>query len=145
MKHMSNTQRIWTIIGIVCGLALFGFLLFSIFQGSPVFSVGASGGAVPDSAVTGSAMAIGRNGPITVEVVADSDRIYQIRVPSEGETPDIGGVAITKLAKEIISGQTLDVDSVSGATITSEALKTAIGSALQQTGVDTKQFGVRLV
>ena len=145
MKHMSREQRIWTIIGIVCGLALFGFLLFSIFQGSPVFSVGASGGAVPDSAVTGSAMAIGRNGPITVEVVADSDRIYQIRVPSEGETPDIGGVAITKLAKEIISGQTLDVDSVSGATITSEALKTAIGSALQQTGVDTKQFGVRLV
>ena len=132
MKHMGKEQRIWTIIGILCGLALAAFLIFSITSGSPDFVVGVRDGAVPETAMRATAEATGRNGPVEIEVVADNDQIYQLRVVDEKETLDIGSVAISQLMKAIVKDQTLDVDAVSGATISSDALKSAVGSALSR-------------
>ena len=61
------------------------------------------------------------------------DEVYitELKLTGEGETPDIGGAALTTLETEIYKQQTAEVDGVSGATITSDAVKEAVGKALK--------------
>ena len=104
-RDTKKKERISDIVGACSGILLLAIL--------------------PDSAMTVQGTADGRNGPITVEVVADQDQIYQLRVLSQEETDGIGSEALTKLPKAIINGQDLDVDAVGGATITLTALAIA--------------------
>ena len=82
------------------------------------------------------AEAYGNNGYIDVEVTVSADRITDIKVTQNRETPFMGGMAIRELTKDIIGYQTLNVDSISGATVTSAAFKKAVGEALAQSGVN---------
>lgn len=45
---------------------------------------------------------------------------------------DKGGVVIEKLPGQMIDNQTYDVDAISGATVTSDALKEAVARCLEQ-------------
>ena len=144
-KNAERAERIGNIVGILSGILLAAILVFNIVSANTVHTIGVRSGEVPEAAMTVQGTAEGRNGPITVEVVADSENIYQLRVLSEEETEGIGSEALTKIPKAIFRDQNLDVDAVGGATITSEALKNAIVSALQEAGIDTKAFGLRTV
>ena len=57
-------------------------------------------------------------------------------VPGHTETSLMGGMAIEKLTKDIHEHQTVKVDAVSGATVTSGAFKRAVIDALGQSGVN---------
>lgn len=48
----------------------------------------------------------------------------------------MGGMAIKSISDDIVRYQTLNVDAVSGATVTSAAFKQAVGAALTQSGVN---------
>ena len=144
-RDTKKKERISDIVGVCSGILLLAILVFNIVWANTVHTVGVRDSAVPESAMTVQGTADGRNGPITVEVVADQDQIYQLRVLSQEETDGIGSEALTKLPKAIINGQDLDVDAVGGATITSEALRNAIVSALREAGIDTKAFNLRTV
>lgn len=48
----------------------------------------------------------------------------------------MGGMAVKRLTDDIIKYQTLNVDAISGATVTSGAFKAAVTDALKQSGVD---------
>ena len=144
-RDTKKKERISDIVGVCSGILLLAILVFNIVWANTVHTIGVRDSAVPDSAMTVQGTADGRNGPITVEVVADQDQIYQLRVLSQEETDGIGSEALTKLPKAIINGQDLDVDAVGGATITSEALRNAIVSALREAGIDTKAFNLRTV
>lgn len=86
-----------------------------------------------------SATATGYGGDVTVEIsITKNGKIGTIRVETPKESPDKGQVAGDKLAKEIIKEQSLSVDAVSGATITSTAVLTAAETALKEAGVDTE-------
>lgn len=76
----------------------------------------------------------GNNGPIDFAVTLKDGRIAAIDVKSTNETPGLGIDAVAALSKDIIATQSLAVDGVSGATISSEALKTAVREALKQAG-----------
>ena len=78
---------------------------------------------VPDEAVVLVGTADGRNGPVKVEVTATKDAIFGIRVLEQVETDGIGSVAVQKIPAQIFETQSLMVDSVSGATVTSDAIK----------------------
>lgn len=69
--------------------------------------------------------------PINVTITVSGGKISDVKV-SENETPEIGGEAAKKIAEAIKSKQSADVDSISGATITSDAIKKAAKDALSQ-------------
>lgn len=78
----------------------------------------------------------GHNGLLTVEVTVDKNDIKSIVLKDNAETHGIGDVAFDKVSKNVIEGQTLKVDSVSGATVSSFAVVSAIKDALTQAGAD---------
>ena len=67
----------------------------------------------------------GNNDYLNVTVTVDEDSILSVEVPGHSETRFLGDAAIEKITKDIVEYQTLNVDSVSGATVTSGALKSA--------------------
>lgn len=83
----------------------------------------------------------GHNGDITVEVTFDDNSITNIKVIDHKETYGIGyGLStapIDSLPSKIIETQSLAVDSVASATITSNALKRAVGDCVNQAGGDS--------
>ncbi|MDO4267963.1 MAG: FMN-binding protein [Eubacteriales bacterium] len=88
----------------------------------------AAGGAETE-VVTGEAQGFG--GTVKAEVTVAGDKIIALTLTGEGETPEIGGAAMTALTEAITANQSLDgVDAVSGATITSDAVFAAIRSAM---------------
>ena len=58
---------------------------------------------------------VGHNGDLPMAVTFSQDRIEKIDIDSSGETGGIADVVFTRIPNEIIEGQTLNVDSVSGA------------------------------
>ncbi|WP_049962434.1 FMN-binding protein [Oribacterium sp. FC2011] len=95
---------------------------------------------IPADAVTATGEAQGLMGPVTVEITATADKIYNVVAKGDQETPTIGGVALEELPGEMIKNNTLDVDAVSGATVTSDAIKTAAKQALETAGLDASNF-----
>ncbi len=85
---------------------------------------------------TYSAAAPGNYGDVPVEVSFSKTKIKKITVGSNSETPGIGGVAMEKLTEEIIDGQTLAVDAITGATNSSRAFLTAVEDCVAQAGGD---------
>ena len=71
-------------------------------------------------------------GEMKVKVTMDGDKIAKIEVLSHGETPDFWAKADPAVADAIIAAQSADVDTVSGATKSSEAIMAAVKDALSQ-------------
>lgn len=83
---------------------------------------------------TGSAM--GRNGDVNVSVVYEDGRIVSVTVGENRETPGVGDIAVAEMPGKIVEAQSLTVDVVSGATLTSTAILQATEVALTNAGVD---------
>ncbi len=116
-------------IGFVLALVLSAF--FTSGASSPVSE------DVEGAFKTGSytATADGFGGPVEVTVeIGSNGGITDVTIKGDKETPDIGGAAIPVLKQAILTNQTADVDGVSGATFTSDAVRTAAGAALAQAG-----------
>lgn len=73
----------------------------------------------------------GKNGEFTVTVVVSGGRMTEITVGDNSETPDKGGAAIEALPDRILEEQSVTVDAISGATVTSDAIKTAVAKCLE--------------
>ena len=72
----------------------------------------------------------GLYGPVTLAVTTTENAIAAIKVVSQGETAGLGDVAIEKVVADMIAANSADVDSVTNATISSEAAKAAVAAAL---------------
>lgn len=69
--------------------------------------------------------------PLKVKVTVEGEKITKVEVVEHGETPNISDPAIEKIPGEIVkAGKTDGVEAVSGATITSNAIKDAVNNAL---------------
>ncbi|MCK8824419.1 FMN-binding protein [Fuchsiella alkaliacetigena] len=77
----------------------------------------------------------GHEGDIEVEVEIDGDEILEVRVIDHQETEGIADPAIEELPSAIVDAQSTDVDTVSGATKTSEAIIEAVNEALVEAGI----------
>ena len=70
--------------------------------------------------------------PIVVRVTLDeNDNLKNIETLQEKESGDLGGQAIPKLTKEMLDNNSVEVDSVSGASTTSRAFKDAVKQAIE--------------
>ena len=76
----------------------------------------------------------GHNGEMTVKVDFSTDKIKDIKV-DHVESNGIGTAAIDIIVSEVLNNQSLAVDSVSGATVTSNALIMGINNCVEQTGI----------
>jgi len=85
---------------------------------------------------TYSASAKGMNGDVTVEVIFTESAIKQVQVTSHQETDGIWETPVNSIPKAIVEGQTLNVEVVSGATMTSNAILKAVEDCVRQAGGD---------
>ena len=119
-------------------MGVIGFALALVL--SAFFTSGASSPVSEDvegAYKTGSytASADGFGGPVEVTVeIGSNGGITDLTIKGDKETPDVGGAAIPVLKQAILTNQSAEVDSVSGATFTSDAVKTATAAALAQAG-----------
>lgn len=77
---------------------------------------------------------------VVVETVADENGIYSVTVLQHNETQGIGSVAAEQIPGMIVEAQSTDVDALSGATETSNAIKAAVAAALEEAGIDPAGF-----
>ena len=142
-----NAQRLARadLIGILCILFLVVVAVAGIVVANTPARAGVKDSEIPETAQTLTGTAAGRNGDITVTVVADAEKIYQIRVDEHEETDGIGTEAVKNLPAKIFRAQSLKVDAVSGATISSNGIKAAIIDALEQGGIKPTTFGGSVV
>ena len=98
----------WLCLALVCLLAL------------PVLA----------SAETFEATAAGFGGEVKVTLTVEDGKIVGATVEGAGETEGIGGAALEPLAAQLIEAGSADIEGVSGATVTSTAVKEAAAAAL---------------
>lgn len=79
----------------------------------------------------------GRNGPMEVQVTFDEQSILSIEVPTHMETLGVADAALTLLPQRIIENQSLAVDTLSTATVTSLCLINAVAQAVDEAGGDS--------
>ncbi|MBQ9687278.1 MAG: FAD-binding protein [Oscillospiraceae bacterium] len=92
----------------------------------------AAGGTPIYTPGTYTASAKGINGDVTVTMTFDEFSITDAKIDVSGETPDIGGAIGGQMEQAILVGQTADVDAVTGASITSDAIRTAAADCIAQ-------------
>ena len=71
-------------------------------------------------------------GTVTVTATFDANSIVNVELDVSGETPTIGQAAKDELIAQVLAAQNADIDGVSGATITSTAVKTALKNCIAQ-------------
>lgn len=80
----------------------------------------------------------GYGGVIKVETTIKNEKIEAIKILENSETVGIGSIAIEKLPNEIVASQSLGVDAISGATVTSSAIIEAVSKAVDEAGGDVQ-------
>ena len=88
------------------------------------------------------ATAKGIESDVKVSVTFSKDKIEDIVIDVSGETKGIGADIGDKMKENILSAQTCSVDGVSGATITSNAVKTAVADCMSQASGTTVTVSV---
>jgi fumarate reductase flavoprotein subunit len=88
---------------------------------------------------TYSASAEGYGGNLTVEVDFSGNSILAVRIIEHNETQWIGDQAVASLPDIITEDQSWDVDIVTGATITSEAIKLAVKDCIEKAVVKNEE------
>jgi fumarate reductase flavoprotein subunit len=79
-------------------------------------------------------------GKIKAEITFTDNEIVEIKILENSETNGIGSIAIEQLPADIVKYQSLGVDSISGATITSKAIIEAVSKAVEEAGGDVKSL-----
>lgn len=118
------------IIGIVVALLVVVAAVLGYFNNRPQKL---DGGLKPG---TYTATEKGFGGDVTVTVTVGSSKITAVDIKGDSETPTVGGAAIKRLGPAIMKAQSPYVDGISGATVTSNAVRAAAVAALVQAGME---------
>ncbi len=97
----------------------------------------AGSGRISYTPGTYSATVASMKGDLTVAVEVDDSKILSVAVTDIIDTHGIADKAVGTIPGEIVSRQTLTVDTVSGATVTSMAILRGAELALEKSGADT--------
>lgn len=89
---------------------------------------------------TYTATTLGRNGDVTVQVKIANNKIEDVKVLSWSETHPVADLPKAKVPADIVKNQSTNVNNVSGATLTTLAIKAAVQDCLKQAGLNPKDF-----
>ena len=78
-----------------------------------------------------------------MEVTLSDNKIEKIEVDAQGETKGVADEVFHRLPAEIVKNQTLNVDAVSGATISSHGVIDGISQAIDEAGGDSNEWKKR--
>lgn len=92
---------------------------------------------------TYSAVERGFGGDVSVTLTIENGKLTQVDVTGEYETNGIGSLAIENLPGKMVETNAVDVDGISGATMTSTAILKAAASALAESGVTLERAEVQ--
>lgn len=94
-----------------------------------------------EAASTFTGKGVGHNGDVMVEVGFDADgKIISVQATEENETPNIAKSAYDVVPAAIVANNSVNVQVVSGATMTSCAIITAVEDAIAQAGYDVANY-----
>lgn len=99
---------------------------------------GPAAAAMADGTYTG--VGQGKNGDVTVELQVTGGKLAAVRVVKHVETPGISDAALTQFPQRVVDAQSLKVDAVSGATLTSDGIRNAVADAIRKAGGDPAAF-----
>ncbi len=102
-------------------------------------------GALAMTAGTYEAEGAGIGGAVKVAVTVSETAIEKVEIIEHKETAGISDPAFAKIPEAIVAGQTLAVDTVTGATITSKAILEAAEAALTAAGADVEAYKIAAV
>ena len=92
----------------------------------------ASAPASEAKSVTVTKTAQGFGGEVSVTLTLTDGKITDVVLEGKDETPAVGGAALETLKQQVLDTGSADIDGVSGATVTSTAVKTAVKAALAE-------------
>jgi len=93
---------------------------------------------------TYTASGTGMNSDVKVEVTFSDDKIDSIKILEHKETDGIADAAISNIPEKIVANQSLSIDTVSGATMTSKAILTAVEDCVKQAGGNVDDLMVKI-
>jgi uncharacterized protein with FMN-binding domain len=82
----------------------------------------------------------GMGGAVKVKTVIIDGVIQSVEILQHAETHGISDPAIEQMPKRIVAGNSVNVDVVSGASVTSEAIINAVKAAIEKTGLSVEEF-----
>lgn len=85
----------------------------------------------------------GHNGEIKVEVSLTNGKIENVTILDHQESPTISDLALAEIPKQIVEYQSFNLDAISGATVTSKAVLTAVEDALTLAAIDLTVFSAK--
>ena len=97
-------------------------LLFGLGGCTPTAQTGGTETVAGYQAGTYAAAAEGKKGSVNISVTFSSDRIESIEILDNYETPRISAAAFTAIPEAIIEHQSLQIDTITGATLASMAV-----------------------
>ncbi|QGU94550.1 flavocytochrome c [Clostridium bovifaecis] len=108
-----------------------------LLVGMMIMSLTACGGAKKASSNSGvfAGEAKGKNGIIKVNVTIEDSKITKIDVLENHES-DFTKEVFTKVVDNIIAANSAEIDTISGATLTSSAIIEAVADAVKKSGID---------
>ncbi|WEE36731.1 FAD-binding protein [Lactiplantibacillus paraplantarum] len=74
----------------------------------------------------------GIGGQVVVRITYVDQQLTNVEVVEQHETGEVGGQAVAELPAKMVAANTYDVDAVSGASVSSRAIKAAVKAALSQ-------------
>ena len=111
-------------------------ILISIYIVSLLLSLASCKQTVSNELASYTSTVTGMGGEITVEVTFNKDTIQDIQILSDNETAGVGDKALELMRNKVLTTQSISVDSVSGATISSTALLSAIKDTIKQANLE---------
>lgn len=85
--------------------------------------------------VTTEGTGVGKHGDVVAAVTFDNGRITNIEVKQSRENPLLAAKVFTDMKDAMVQHNTADIDAVTGATVSSDALKNAVKEAAAKVGV----------
>ena len=79
--------------------------------------------------VTTEGAGVGKHGDVIAAVTFDGGRIQAIDIRKSNENPILAGKVFTEMKDAMIKHNTADIDAVTGATVSSDALRNAVKEA----------------
>ncbi|SHN75146.1 FMN-binding protein [Desulfitobacterium chlororespirans] len=112
-------------------IALMGVVLSTVVLLTGCGSQSADAGLYKDGTYEGSSDK-GIHPGLKVSVTVQGGKIAEVAVVENQETPGVGSMAIEALPAKIVEAQSTEVEAVSGASLSSAAIKEAVDKALEQ-------------
>ena len=100
-----------------------------LFAASALLLSGCAKSGTSSGAQTATASAQGFGGEVSVTVTVQDNALTQVEIQGSQETETVGGKAMTALQTAMLESKSVHVDTISGATITSEAVLNAAKQA----------------